>query len=93
MTSIPIRSRPASRDDLRAEAAAIGITEAYISILVDSFYDRIRADEVLGPIFERRIGDDWDPHLARMKAFWGSVALYTGQYSANRFPCITPSRK
>ncbi|MEO9900542.1 group III truncated hemoglobin [Nisaea sp.] len=86
MTSAPIRSRPGSRDDLRADAAAMGITDTYISTLVDSFYTRIRADAVLGPIFERRIGDDWDPHLARMKAFWGSVALYTGQYSGKPVP-------
>lgn len=86
MTSTPIRSRPASREDLRAEAEAIGITEAYISTLVDSFYGHIRADAMLGPIFERRIGHDWNPHLARMKAFWGSVALYTGQYSGKPVP-------
>ena len=56
-----------------------GINEAMIRQLVHSFYDRVRADAVLGPIFAGRI-DDWAPHLERMCAFWSSVALMTGRY-------------
>ena len=57
-----------------------GIDEAMIERLVHGFYDRVRADEVLGPVFAERISD-WAPHLARMCAFWSSVALLTGVYS------------
>ena len=32
------------------------------------------------PIFGSRIGDQWEPHLAKMKIFWGSVMLRTGAY-------------
>ena len=63
------------------DAAAIGIDEAFIASLVETFYDRIRADEKLGPIFNTAIGDGWDVHLARMKDFWASVALHAGSYS------------
>jgi len=56
-----------------------GIDEALIARLVHKFYDRVRSDEMLGPIFESRI-KDWGPHLERMCAFWSSVVLMTGQY-------------
>ena len=74
------------RAEIRANAAALGIDEAYISLLVERFYARVRADATLGPIFEREIGDAWDPHLARMKRFWASVALNAGTYSGQPVP-------
>jgi hemoglobin len=46
---------------------------------VHSFYDRVRADPLLGPVFAARIAD-WPPHLAHMCAFWSSVVLMTGRY-------------
>lgn len=59
--------------------ARTGISEDMIRQLVHTFYRRVRADAVLGPVFEARI-EDWDTHLARMCAFWSSVALMTGCY-------------
>lgn len=66
-------------------SARTGIDEAMIERLVHAFYDRIRADEVLGPIFAARISD-WDPHLQRMCAFWSSVALMSGRYHGRPMP-------
>jgi hemoglobin len=40
-----------------------------IERLVRGFYARVREDAVLGSVFASRI-DDWQPHLARMCAFW-----------------------
>lgn len=54
--------------------------EAEIEALVRHFYGRIAQDEVLGPIFARVIGDDWEPHLQKMFAFWSSVMLMSGRY-------------
>jgi len=59
------------------------ITEQMIETLVRTFYDRIRADKVLGPVFEEGIGDNWEPHLQKMFAFWSSVSLKTRRYSGN----------
>jgi hemoglobin len=56
-----------------------GIDEAMIERLVRGFYEKVRDDALLGPIFDARIAD-WEPHLARMCAFWSSVALLTGRY-------------
>ena len=87
MTAAQLRSfAEERRAEIRAKAAAIGIDEAYISRLVDCFYARVRTDETLGPIFEEAILDQWEPHLARMKAFWNSVALNAGEYSGRPVP-------
>jgi len=59
--------------------ARTGIDDAMIERLVHRFYERVRADAVLGPIFDAHI-DDWGPHLERMCAFWSSVALMSGRY-------------
>lgn len=59
--------------------ARTGIDEAMIERLVHRFYDRVRADALLGPVFAAHI-DDWGPHLERMCAFWSSVALMSGRY-------------
>lgn len=74
------------REAIRAHAATLGIDEAYISDLVETFYGRVRADAVLGPVFENAIGDHWPDHLARMKDFWASVTLNAGRYSGKPVP-------
>jgi len=56
-----------------------GIDDAMIETLVHRFYDRVRADAVLGPVFAEKI-TDWAPHLRQMVAFWSSVTLLTGVY-------------
>ena len=84
--SDPVVTAHARRAEIQRRANVIGIDEAYISLLVDEFYRRIRADETLGPIFEEAIGDRWDYHLPRMKSFWASVALNAGTYSGQPVP-------
>jgi hemoglobin len=74
------------RAEIQARAASFGIDEAYISRLVDAFYQRIRVHPLLGPIFDEAIGDNWDRHLPRMKRFWESVALNAGAYSGKPVP-------
>lgn len=56
-----------------------GIDEVMIDRLVRGFYARVRADEVLSPVFAAVV-EDWEPHLQRMCAFWSSVALMSGRY-------------
>lgn len=101
--SRPAGSRPilpamdAERHDAltrRAEATAraraeTGVDEAMIDALVEGFYDRVRADALIGPVFNTRI-DDWGPHLAQMKRFWSSVMLLTGVYEGRPMPKHLP---
>ncbi len=81
-----VRSAEQRRTEIQAQAARLGIDEAFISKLVDTFYDRVRADARLGPIFEAEIGDKWDAHMPKMKDFWSSVAMNTGRYAGKPVP-------
>jgi hemoglobin len=75
-----VASGPERREEITAQIVArTGITEVMIEQLVRAFYDKVRADAVLGPIFAARIRD-WELHLQQMFAFWSSVALMTGRY-------------
>ena len=86
MTKARLRSAEQRIAEKQAEAAAMGVDEAYISTLVDEFYTRVRADEMLGPIFARAITGDWEPHLNTMKDFWSSMVLSTGRYDGRPLP-------
>ena len=59
------------------------VSEDGIRRLVDAFYDKVRLDAELAPVFLRAIPGDWQPHLTRMYAFWSSVMLTTGRYKGN----------
>lgn len=59
--------------------ARTGIDEPMIERVVRLFYQRIQAEPVLGPIFATRV-TDWEHHIAKLCAFWSSVALMTGRY-------------
>ena len=74
------------RAGVQAKAAAMGIDEAYVSELVNTFYRRVRDDRLLGPIFDEAVGDKWGYHLEKMKDFWATVALSAGRYSGEPIP-------
>lgn len=63
--------------DVRAE-----ITDLAIRQLVDRFYAKVRADELIGPLFNRAIAD-WDHHLAKLADFWSSIIHTSGRYKGN----------
>jgi hemoglobin len=69
----------------KAPGLEAGVSEAMIEALVVAFYARIREHPVLGPVFNARI-DDWDAHIAKLCAFWSSVALMTGCYKGRPMP-------
>jgi hemoglobin len=80
------RRRAAIVEQIRSET---GIDEAMIARLVDGFYDRVRADPLIGPVFDERIAE-WGPHLDQMKLFWSSVALMSGAYHGRPMPKHLP---
>lgn len=69
----------------KAPGVPLGVSEHLICALVRAFYARVRADEVLGPIFDRHIAD-WDHHLDKLCDFWSSVVLMTGHYKGRPIP-------
>ena len=56
-----------------------------ISTLVHAFYDDVRADPVLAPVFNAAIGAHWDTHLGRMVDFWCTTMLKTQTFQGNVF--------
>lgn len=56
-----------------------------IKILVDNFYQRIRDNELLGPIFNGILKDRWPPHLEKMYTFWQTVLLQEHTYFGSPF--------
>lgn len=68
------------------DAVQLAISEDQVSMLVEQFYEEIKSDDVLGPIFSTHIGNDWGPHLVKMKTFWRSVLLKTGEYKGKPVP-------
>lgn len=69
----------------KAPGLDVGIDEAMIGELVDRFYDAVRRDEILGPVFNTRV-ENWDDHLTKLRAFWSSVVLMTGRYKGRPMP-------
>ena len=69
----PIPETPEHRAALtRAITERSGLDEAAIERVVRAFYAAARGDPLLGPVFGRVA--DWEPHIARVCAFWSSVA-------------------
>jgi hemoglobin len=54
-----------------------------IEHLVDSFYEKVRADDTIGYIFDRIIGNDWSHHLPVMYRFWETVLFAVPGYVGN----------
>jgi len=61
-----------------------------IELMVDSFYGAIREDDLLGPIFNGVIKDNWPKHLDTMYRFWQTILLDEYAYKGSPF---APHRK
>jgi hemoglobin len=72
-------SAPASTADTRYSEP----TEDNIRELVYAFYDRVRDDALLGPVFDSVLSGRWDDHLPKMCGFWSSLILGAKSYRGN----------
>ncbi|GAA4389922.1 group III truncated hemoglobin [Hymenobacter koreensis] len=61
-------------------------TEADIKVLVDTFYNKVNQDELLGPVFNSIAQVYWPTHLLTMYDFWSSVLFGTARYKGRPFP-------
>ena len=53
-----------------------------VNLVVTTFYDKIRKDALLSPIFNERI-THWDKHLAHLTDFWESSLFFVNKYKGN----------
>ncbi|WP_343643794.1 group III truncated hemoglobin [Chryseobacterium sp.] len=51
--------------------------------LVCTFYDKIRKNEKLGPIFDEHIKENWKEHLNRLTDFWETNLFGIAKYKGN----------
>ena len=68
----------------RPGAVSGAIDMEVIRAVVDDFYERVREDPMLEPVFAAHI-HDWAPHLKKMYGFWSTVLLGDRQYTGNPF--------
>lgn len=53
--------------------------------LVDTFYAKVREDELLSPIFNNVIKEHWPEHLEKLYRFWQTVLLEEHTYFGSPF--------
>lgn len=54
-----------------------------IEKLVNSFYIKVKGDELLGPIFNNAENFNWDTHIPIMYDFWETLLLDAAKYKGN----------
>ena len=54
-----------------------------IRLLVESFYNKVINDDVIGDIFQDVLVFRWDTHIPIMITFWESVLLGSATYKGN----------
>lgn len=55
-------------------------TREHVVLMVNSFYDKVKTDPLLGPVFAQV---DWPNHLPIMHNFWSSMLLGDRSYFGN----------
>lgn len=66
------------------------ITHENIRTLVMDFYAKLINDDIVGPFFIAKLGEDinsqlWQTHLETIVGFWTSLALGKPKYNGNLF--------
>ncbi|MCA0429636.1 MAG: group III truncated hemoglobin [Bacteroidetes bacterium] len=56
-----------------------------VKLLVDSFYAKVKEDDLLAKIFDDVIKDNWPFHLEKMYRFWQTILLDEHTYNGRPF--------
>ncbi|MFN8291077.1 MAG: group III truncated hemoglobin [Chitinophagaceae bacterium] len=54
-----------------------------IERLVRTFYEQVKADPLIGPLFTEIARINWEKHLPVMFDFWENTIFFTGTYTGN----------
>lgn len=57
-----------------------------IRLLVNTFYEKVQNDDLIGPIFNEKMIGRWPEHLEKMYRFWQTLLLEEHTYSGSPFP-------
>ena len=61
-----------------------------VELLVNSFYDKVKKDQLIGPIFNDIAQVNWDEHLPKLYNFWEDLLLGSNKYQGRPFPPHIP---
>ena len=61
------------------------IDEPALQELIETFYTRVRGDDLIGPLFNDAV-HDWPEHLVKLRSFWSGVMLASGAYKGRPLP-------
>jgi hemoglobin len=59
------------------------VLPADVRKLVDTFYEKVRADDLIGYIFNDVVKVNWEEHLPKMYAFWDFMLLGAHTFQGN----------
>jgi len=54
-----------------------------IELLINSFYDKVKQDTIIGFFFTEVVQVNWEKHLPIMYDFWENIVFQTGSYNGN----------
>ncbi len=57
-----------------------------IEFLVDNFYEVVRQDAFIGPVFNARLSGRWEMHHKKLYRFWHTVLLRRPDYFGDPVP-------
>lgn len=67
------------------KANFVGITKPVVRLVITAFYEKVKRDELLGPVFADIVGDNWDAHVEKVCSFWFYVTRLDLGYAARNF--------
>lgn len=59
------------------------LTNSDIELLVNTFYEKVKKDDVIRHFFTEVVQVNWEQHLPVMYRFWENIIFHTGTYSGN----------
>lgn len=65
-------------------------TDESIAFLVHAFYEKVRRDPQLKPIFNQAIGGEWAAHMAKMADFWSAAMRISRGYNGDMLAAHRP---
>lgn len=74
-----------TESDYKHRGADAGVTEPVIRSVVVAFYEKVKRDAALGPVFRDIIGENWDAHVERVCSFWLYVTHLAPGYNSPDF--------
>ena len=83
---ISLLGRPLVRKERLGRAFDPSIDEEQVSLLVETFYERIREHPRLSVLFAKGLTQNWASHMETMKRFWRSMLMQTSEYGGRPVP-------